>query len=127
TIHTLRELMEDGALSLDRSPFAEHIAKLDATSQAFFQNQFFSKAFAQTKQQIARRLYGVLQVPAFDRMFSPTVNKLDLFGAIQSGNVVLINTSKAQLKSEASALFGRYMIALAMRAAFERVAVQHRG
>src|SRR5205085_6122 len=93
----------------------------------FFQNQFFSKSFAQTKQQIARRLYGVLQVPAFDRMFSPKTNRLDLFEAIQSGKVVLINTSKALLKSDASALFGRYMIALAMMAAFERVAVaQHK-
>lgn len=125
SIHTLRELMEDGAASLAQSPFAVHIGKLDPTSQAFFQNQFFSKAFAPTKQQIARRLYGVLQVPAFDRMFSPKENRLDLFEAIQGGKVVLINTSKALLKADASALFGRYMIALAMMAAFERVAVRH--
>lgn len=124
SIHTLRELMEDAASSLPQSPFAAHIARLDPTSQAFFQNQFFSKSFAPTKQQIARRLYGVLQVPAFDRMFSPKENRLDLFEAIQGGKVVLINTSKALLKSDASALFGRYMIALAMMAAFERIAVR---
>jgi Type IV secretion-system coupling protein DNA-binding domain len=123
TIHTLRELMEDDAPSIDRSPFADHIARLDPTAQAFFQNQFFTRAFAPTKQQIARRLYGVLQVPAFDRMFSAPTNKLDMFEAIQNGRIVLINTSKAQLKNDASALFGRYMIALAMRAVFERVAV----
>ena len=124
SIHSLRELMEDTAPGLAQSPFAAHIAKLDATSQAFFQNQFFSKSFAPTKQQIARRLYGVLQVPAFDRMFSPKMNRLDLFEAIQARKVVLINTSKALLKSDASALFGRYMIALAMMAAFERIAVR---
>jgi len=123
TIHTLRELMEDDAPSIYRSPFAEHITRLDPTAQAFFQNQFFTRAFAPTKQQIARRLYGVLQVPAFDRMFSAPTNKLDMFEAIQNGRIVLINTSKAQLKNDASALFGRYMIALAMRAVFERVAV----
>lgn len=123
TIHTLRELMEDEAPSLDRSRFAEHIGRLDLTAQAFFQNQFFTRAFSQTKQQIARRLYGVLQVPAFDRMFSAPTNKLDMFEAIQNGRIVLINTSKALLKNDASALFGRYMIALAMRAVFERVAV----
>jgi hypothetical protein len=122
TIHTLRELMEDDAPSIDRSPFAHHIVRLDPTAQAFFQNQFFTRAFAPTKQQIARRLYGVLQVPAFDRMFSAPTNKLDMFEAIQSRKIVLINTSKALLKSDASALFGRYMIALAMGAAFERVA-----
>jgi type IV secretion system coupling TraD/TrwB family protein len=124
TIHTLRELMEDDAPSLDRSRFADHIARLDPTALAFFQNQFFSRAFQQTRQQIARRLYGVLQVPAFDRMFSAPSNKLDMFGAIQNGRIVLINTSKALLKNDASALFGRYMIALAMRAIFERVAVR---
>jgi hypothetical protein len=124
TIHTLRELMEDEAPSLDRSRFAGQIAKLDPTALAFFENQFFSRTFQQTRQQIARRLYGVLQVPAFDRMFSAPTNKLDMFEAIQHGKIVLINTSKALLKNDASALFGRYMIALAMRAIFERVAVR---
>ena len=61
-------------------------------------------------------------MPAFDRMFSSTINKLDMFDAMQTGKIVLVNTSKALLKSDASALFGRYMIALAIRAAFERVA-----
>ncbi|HTV28328.1 MAG TPA: hypothetical protein VMF32_11150 [Xanthobacteraceae bacterium] len=126
TIHTLRQLMEDDAVSLDRSSFAKAISELDLTAQAFFQNQFFTRSFAATRQQIARRLYGVLQVPAFDRMFSAKRNKLDMFEAIQRSRIVLINTSKALLKNDASALFGRYMIALAMRAAFERVAVdQH--
>ena len=64
TIHTLRELFEDGATSIEASPFAEHIRKLDPTSQAYFENQFFTKTYSQTKQQIARRLYSVLQVPA---------------------------------------------------------------
>ncbi len=123
TIHTLRELFEDGALSVEASPFAAHIRKLDATSQAYFENQFFTKTYVQTKQQIARRLYSVLQVPAFDRMFAAKRNRLDMFAALQSGAVVLINTSKALLKTDASALFGRYMIARVISAAFERIAV----
>jgi hypothetical protein len=56
-------------------------------------------------------------------MFSSPVNKLDMFEAMNSGAIVLVNTSKALLKSAASALFGRYMIALTLRAAFERVAI----
>ena len=43
TIHTLRELFEDPARRIDASPFAEHIRKLDPTSQAYFENQFFTK------------------------------------------------------------------------------------
>ena len=126
TIHTLRELFEDGATSIEASPFAEHIRKLDPTSQAYFENQFFTKTYTQTKQQIARRLYSVLQVPAFDRMFASKTNKLDMFDALQNGSIVLINTSKTLLKSDASALFGRYMIARVIAAAFERIALSAR-
>ena len=123
TIHTLRELFEDGAASIEASPFGEYIRRLDHTSQAYFENQFFTKTYSQTKQQIARRLYSVLQVPAFDRMFAARINRLDMFEALQTGSVVLINTSKALLKTDASALFGRYMIARVISAAFERIAV----
>src|SRR6202007_667741 len=103
---------------VDSSPFAEYIRALDPTSQAYFENQFFTKTYAQTKQQIARRLYSVLQVPAFERMFASKTNRLDMFEAMQRGSVILINTSKALLKSDASALFGRYMIARVISAAF---------
>jgi hypothetical protein len=123
TIHTLRELFEDNAKNIDTSPFAQYIKGLDPTSQAYFRNQFFTTSYSQTKQQIARRLYGVLQVPAFDRMFASEENRLDMFDALQNGSIVLINTSKALLKSDASALFGRYMIARVISAAFERIAV----
>jgi len=124
TIHTLRELMEEDARSIHDSQFKDAVARLDPTARAFFENQFFNRnAFGQTKQQIARRLYGVLQVPAFDRMLSAKASRLDMFAAMQDGKVVLVNTSKSLLKSEASALFGRFMIAQTLRAAYERVAV----
>lgn len=123
TIHTLRELFEDSAVTIEQSAFRDPILQLDPTSRAYFQNQFFTRTYSQTKQQIARRLYGVLQVPAFDRMFASRRNKLDMFAAMQNGSIVLINTSKALLKSDASALFGRYMIARVIAAAFERIAL----
>ena len=124
TIHTLRELMEEDARNFNDSIFKDHIARLDPTARAFFENQFYNRnAFGQTRQQIARRLYGVLQVPAFDRMLSAKSSRLDMFTAMQDGKVVLVNTSKALLKNEASALFGRFMIAQTLRAAYERVAV----
>lgn len=126
TMHTLRELMEDPAQTIEQSPFARYIEKLDNTSRAYFQNQFFTRKYTDLRQQIARRLYGVLSVPAFDRMFSAPENKLDMFEAMQSGKVVLVNTSKSLLKSDASALFGRYMIALVIRAVYERVATADR-
>jgi hypothetical protein len=126
TIHTLRELFEDGATSIHASQFADHIRRLDSTSQSYFENQFFTKGYSQTKQQIARRLYSVLQVPAFERMFASKTNRLDMFEALQRGSVILINTSKTLLKTEASALFGRYMIARVINSAFERIALPAR-
>jgi hypothetical protein len=123
TIHTLRELMEDQSPSIDKSPFHDAIGRLDATARAFFEAHFFTKAFVDTKRQIARRIYDFIRNKTFERMFSSPVNKLDMFEAMNSGAIVLVNTSKALLKSAASALFGRTMIALTLRAAFERVAI----
>lgn len=127
SLHTLLQLLEDQSKTFKESPFHQYAHKLDDTARNFFENQFFSKqAFGQTKQQLARRLYAVLSVPAFNRSFAATKNKLDMFEALQSGKVVLVHTSKALLKTEASALFGRYMIALTMAAAFERAATTNR-
>lgn len=118
TIQTLRQLMEEKQFGA----FAPYIAKLSGTTRAFFENEFSDRSFAQTKQQIRRRLYGVLSNPAFERMFSHPKNAFDMKAAFDEGKVVLINTAKDVLKAEASAIFGRYMIALAMQAALERAA-----
>lgn len=123
TIHTLRQLMEDQSPSIDKSPFHDAIRELDETARAFFEVHFFTKAFVDTKRQIARRIYDFIRNKTFERMFSSPINKLDMFDAMNSGAIVLVNTSKALLKTAASALFGRYMIALTLRAAFERVAI----
>ena len=123
TIHTLRDLMEDQSPSIDKSPFQAAIAGLDHTARAFFEGHFFTKGFADTKRQIARRIYDFIRNPTFERMFSSPTNKLDMFEAMNAGSIVLVNTSKSLLKSAASALLGRTMIALTLRAAFERVAI----
>jgi len=119
TIHTLLKLMEGKETDFD-------VSKLDPIAQDFFRNQFFDRQFSQTRQQIARRLYAVLSVPAFDRMFSSPVNRLDMFKCLQEKKIVLVNTSKALLKSDASALFGRWMIAQTLAAAFERAGTKFR-
>jgi hypothetical protein len=53
-------------------------------------------------------------------MFTAKENKLDLLDALQTGKIVLVNTSAKRLQ-EASAVFGRYIIALTLSAAFERL------
>ncbi len=54
TIHTLRALMEPGS----HVAFAPHIAKLQGTARQFFETEFPSKEFEQTKKQVLRRPSG---------------------------------------------------------------------
>jgi hypothetical protein len=116
TIHTLRELMEPNS----QVKFAEHIAKLSGTARHFFETEFASKEFEQTKKQVLRRLWGILENQTFERMFSQPRSKLDLFSEMNAGKVILINTAKDLLKEQGTEIFGRFFIALIAQAAQER-------
>jgi hypothetical protein len=116
TIHTLRELMEPNS----QIKFAEHIAKLSGTARHFFETEFAGKEFEQTKKQVLRRLWGILENQTFERMFSHPRSKLDLFSEMNAGKVILINTAKDLLKEQGTEIFGRFFIALIAQAAQER-------
>lgn len=116
TIHTLRELMEPGG---DKK-FAESIAKLTGTPKHFFETEFSSREFEQTKKQVLRRLWGILENQTFERMFSHPRSKLDLFKEMNAGKVILINTAKDLLKEQGTEIFGRFFIAMIAQAAQER-------
>jgi hypothetical protein len=114
TVHTLRELMEDG----DRfRPFME---RLTGSARSFFATQFFDRKFGETKKQILTRLWGVLSNSSLERMFSHTKNRIDLFELMNAGKVVLVNTAKDLLGQEGSAIFGRFFVALIAQAAVQR-------
>lgn len=122
TIHTLRELMEPGA----EKKFAEHIAKLSGSARHFFDTEFAGKEFVQTKQQVLRRLWGILENQTFERMFSHPRSKFDMFSEMNAGRVILINTAKDLLKEQGTQIFGRFFIALITQAAQERATLpQH--
>jgi hypothetical protein len=114
TIHTLRELMEDG------ERFLPYMERLSGTARSFFATQFFDRKFGETKKQILTRLWGVLSNTSLERMFSHTRNRLDMFDLLNRGKVVLINTAKDLLGAEGSAIFGRFFIALVAQAAVQR-------
>ncbi|MEM9010637.1 MAG: type IV secretory system conjugative DNA transfer family protein [Pseudomonadota bacterium] len=116
TIHTLRELMEPGGTER----YAAHIAKLDGTPRRFFETEFDSKEFANTKTQVLRRLYGVLENQTFERMFSHPESRFDMFTEMNAGKLILINTAKSLLKEQGTEVFGRFFIALIAQAAQER-------
>ena len=119
TIHTFRELLEDGG-SLQ---YQDSINKLEGTARAFFQSELDSKEFVQTKRQVIRRLWGILENQSFERMFSHPDNKLDLFSEMNSGKVILINTAKDLLKETGTEIFGRFFIAMIAQAAQERAVI----
>jgi hypothetical protein len=96
TIHTLRQFMEDPEAT------RPYLPALDPTVRNFFETQFYSKAFDDTRQQILTRLWGVLS---------------------NSILVILINTAKDLLKQEGCEILGRFFIALIAQAAQERAAI----
>jgi len=119
TITTLRELLEEGGAEKHR----EHISRLEGSARAFFESEFDSKEFVQTKKQVLRRLWGILENQSFERMFLHPKNKLDLFSEMNNGKVILINTAKDLLKEEGTEIFGRFFIAMIAQAAQERAII----
>lgn len=117
TIYTFYDFVENGA------PFRPYIEQLDGIPRRFFETQFFTATYKQTRQQIITRLLGILGNPAFERMFAHPKNNIDMFGAMQAGNIVLVNTAKDLLKSEGSSILGRFFIALTTQATLARAAV----
>lgn len=116
TIHTLRDLMEAGGAQ----KYQIHINKLDGTARRFFETEFDSKEFTATKQQVLRRLYGVLENQTFERMFAHPHSKFDMFTELNAGKLILINTAKSLLKEQGTEVFGRFFLALIAQAAQER-------
>jgi hypothetical protein len=122
---TLKDILEIPAKTYSEAPqhIRTAIEKLDPITQTYFKNQFFTLTMVATRQGVARRLYNILQIPTFDRMFSGA-NRIDFFKAMNDGMIIVVNTSKSRLQETASALFGRYIIARVMSAAFERTVIK---
>lgn len=119
TIITLRELLEEGGAD----KYRDHINKLEGSAKAFFDTEFDSREFVQTKRQVVRRLWGILENQTFERMFSHPKNKLDIFTEMNAGKVILINTSKDLLKESGTEIFGRFFIGMIAQAAQERAII----
>lgn len=120
TIIDLLNLMEQPA------PYLKAVEALPPIQRRFFQNDklgFFSPAFKQTKEQISYRLSAILENDTFARMLSAPRNEIDVFTALNTGKVILVNTAKDYLKAERSSFLGRLFISLTMNAAFERAAL----
>jgi hypothetical protein len=116
TILDMMRLMEDVG------PYRNAIARLPELQRNFFERDFGSKTFAQTKEQIRYRLQAVLENPTIARLFTAPSTKLDLFEELNRGSIILVDTSKDFLKG-ASSHFGRIFVSLVLQAVQERAAL----
>ena len=117
TILTLRDLVDDP------KPFIPYMDKLEGSARVFFAREFLDKSFNQTRKQISKRLWGVLSTPAFERLFSSTETKIDLFKLMNDGYIILISTAKDLLKQEGASLYGRFFLSMIGQAIMERAVI----
>lgn len=110
---TALQVLEQGCAG-----FEAHISKLDTTSQTFIQSNLddprvkgASQAYKQTRQEVAQRIYTLLESRAISQMFNAPVSKVNIGQAIKNDQVILINTAQATLGDEGASLFGRYCLA----------------
>lgn len=113
------------ALMDDHTPYLPAIANLPPIQRQFFERDFQSRTFVQTKEQIRYRLNAILENPTLERLFTAPATRLDLLRELDRGAIILIDTDKSFLKG-ASGNFGRIFIALVLQAVLERAAVPER-
>jgi len=116
TILDMLHLMEDPL------PYAAAIESLPPIQRDFFQRDFMSKTFVQTKEQIRYRLQGIIENPTLARLFTSQTTKIDLFEEMNRGTIIFVDTAKDFLKGSHSH-FGRIIISLVLQAALERAAI----
>jgi len=114
------------ALMDDAGPYRGAIESLPPIQRQFFERDFASKTFVQTKEQIRYRLNAILENPTLARLFTSPQTKIDLFDRLNVGAIILVDTAKDFLKG-ASAHFGRIFISLVLQAVLERAVIpEHR-
>jgi hypothetical protein len=117
TIHTMLKFIEEP------DAVRPYLDRVDPMTKHFFESQFFSPAYKETRQQIEARLWGVFSNTVLARMFANPKNKLNIFEALNNGSLILINTAKDLLKQDGCQIMGRFFIALIGQAAQERAVI----
>ena len=116
TLDTFKQVMVKGLPP-------EALAKLNPHAQDFFTNRdtgFNSKTYDSTRKEVVWRLDYLLTNPYLRSMFSASQTKLDMAKEMDARKVIIINNSKSILGDEGAEFFGRFFIALILRAAQQR-------
>ncbi len=117
-IQTFLDLLQDG------ERFRHEFGNLDdGMARQFFENEFFSKKYTSTKEQIATRLWNILSHKTFQRLLCSNTNKIDFYSLMNNGHIVLISTSKSLLQEDRCRMLGRFFIAMILQSTYQRAAI----
>ncbi|MEW8309335.1 MAG: type IV secretion system DNA-binding domain-containing protein [gamma proteobacterium symbiont of Ctena orbiculata] len=116
---TLQDLLN---LTIDTAPYEEAIRNLPITQRQFFEVDFNSGTFRSTREQVRYRLQAIMGDDTLHSLLANPKTELNIGEALNSGSIILIDTSKDVLK-KASAPFGRIFIALILQALYERTPI----
>lgn len=115
TLQTLRELLTEKGFYKHQ----DSLKHLSDTAKGFFADEYLSRSFAETREQISRRVYTILESP-LEPMFASPKSRINMRKLLDEGSIILINTSRGFLKDTQSAFFARFMIAMIFQAIQER-------
>lgn len=112
TLETFVDVLENGV-----EKYQAQINQLPTLAQNFFRAAFPTDTRARneyknTRLEILRRLYFLLENPTISRLFKSSKNKLNISKEMDSGKVILISTDRSLLKTQGCAFFGRYFLSL---------------
>ena len=88
-IDTLMDILEDDGKQRRFYPYMQQLGERDSGARRFFENDFYSTGFGETRQQIKTRLYEILSKPELIAMFAAGQNKLSIFDCLQQRKMVL--------------------------------------
>jgi hypothetical protein len=115
---TIRDLLQ---ILKDPSPYAAAIQKLPDIARDFFLTDF-PKSYSTTRLEVRQRLQSVTGSDILRRIFTSSVNKVDFLKEMNTGGVILVDCAEDVL-AENGVLFGKFLIALILRAVKERMQI----
>lgn len=112
---TLYDILEEDGIE----PYQDYIANLSERGQNFFNKEWKLPVYKQTREAVRSRLHILTESRTFERLFSATENRFDMFEEIGKRRLILLDTHKPALQ-EGSSVLGRLYIAMLVRASQRR-------
>ncbi len=117
TFKTLSDLLVDDGIE----PYRKHVEELTPAAQTFFDRDWGLPRYKQTRDALRGKLNKIFTNATFDRLFSATQNRFNMFNELQDRALILLDTHAEALGAHGSEFLGRLYIAMIVQAATRRV------